>query len=215
MKIKKKNTFIQSLFDENPLFVLCLGMCPALAVTFTFENSYIMGLSVLFVLLFSNIIVSLIAKFVDEEIRIPAYIMIIATFVTILELLIGTYVPALYKALGIYLPLIVVNCIILGRALSYASKNSIKNSIIDALRAGLGFTLGLSILGLIREVLGSNQVTIMDKISPLTGFVMQYRIFPINNIIPNGLFLTPAGAFLTLGILLGIINAVRNRGENK
>ncbi len=209
----KKENFMKSLFDENPVFVLCLGLCPALAVTFTFENSYIMGLSVLFVLIFSNVIVSVISKFVDEEIRIPAYIIIIATFVTVLELLMATYVPALYRALGIYLPLIVVNCLILGRALSYASHHSVLKSFIDALKAGLGFMLALSILGLIRELLGNNQITIMEKISPLTGFLMEYQVFPKNNIIPNSLFLSPAGAFLTLGILLGVINAIRNRGE--
>ncbi len=207
--------FLNTLFAENPLFVLCLGMCPALAVTFTFENSYIMGLSVLFVLFFSNLIVSLIAKFVDEEIRIPAYIIIIATFVTILELFMQNYVPALYSSLDIYVPLIVVNCIILGRALSYASKNSVKRSIIDALKAGLGFTIALSILGLIREVLGNNTITIMDRITPITGYIMQYDILPDNYVIPNNLFVTPAGAFITLGLLLGIINAIRNRGEQQ
>ena len=210
--MRKENSFLKSLINENPVLVLCLGMCPTLAVTTTFENSYIMGLSVLFVLLFSNIIISLISKYVDEQIRIPAYIIIIATFVTILELLMGNYVPVIYKALGIYVPLIVVNCIILGRALSYASSNGVKRSIIDAFKVGLGFTLAISLLGLIRELLGTNTITIMEKITPLTGYLMKYNIFPLNNIIPNNLFITPAGAFITLGIIIGIVNAIRMRG---
>ncbi len=214
-KKQKKPSFFKSLIDENPVFVLCLGLCPTLAVTNTFEGSYIMGLSVLFVLLFSNFIVSLIAKFVDDHIRIPVYIIIIATFVTVLELLIEFYVPPLSKLLGVYIPLIVVNCIVLGRALSYASKNNIKNSLLDAIKVGLGFTLALSLLGFIRELLGNNTITIMDRVSNLTGYVMKYQIFPTNNIIPNRLFISPAGAFITLGLLLGLITYFRNRGDQK
>lgn len=211
--MKKKEGFLKSLITENPIFVLCLGMCPTLAVTTTFENAYIMGLSVLFVLLFSNLLVSLMSKFIDEEIRIPAYIIIIATFVTILELLMNHYVSVIYKALGIYIPLIVVNCIILGRALSYASSHNIWQSIVDAFKTGLGFTLAISLLGLIREILGSNSITIMDKISPLTGYLIKYNIFINNDIIPNNLFITPPGAFITLGLLIGLVNVIRMRGE--
>lgn len=206
--------FLNGLIEENPLFVLCLGMCPALAVTTTFENGYLMGLCVLFVLLITNTIVSLISRFIDEHIRIPSYIMIIATFVTILEMFIGEYIEPLSKALGIYLPLIVVNCIVLGRALSYASNNKLGTSIVDALKIGLGYTLALAIVGLIRELLGNNTITIMDRISDLTGYMAKYEIFPANDIIPNHLFTTPAGAFLTLGIVLGIINTLR-KGDNK
>ena len=201
--------FLKWIMEENPLFVLCLGMCPALAVTTTFENGYLMGLSVLIVLLFSNIVVSLISKVIDNHIRIPAYIMIIATFVTILEIIINTYVEPLSKTLGIYLPLIVVNCIILGRALSYASNNKVVPSIVDAFKIGLGYTFALSLIGLVRELLGNNTITIMDRISNLTGYIMKYEIFPSNSVIPNQLFLSPAGAFLTMGLLLGIINALR------
>ncbi|MFA5407757.1 MAG: electron transport complex subunit RsxE [Bacilli bacterium] len=206
--------FIKSLIDENPLLVLCLGMCPALAVTTTFENGYLMGLSVLTVLVFSNFIISLISRFIDEQIRIPAYIMIIATFVTILDILMQNYMEPLSRTLGIYIPLIIVNCIVLGRALSYASKNKVGASIIDAFKMGIGYTLALSLIGLIRELLGNNTITIMDKISGLTGYISKYEIFPSNAIIPNPLFLTPAGAFLTLGLILGIINALR-KDDNK
>jgi electron transport complex protein RnfE len=209
---KKTFSFLGEILNENPLFVSSLGMCSALAITLTFENSLMMGLSVLFVLMGSNLIVSLISKWVAEEIRIPAFIVVIATFVTILELLMKTYVPSLFQALGIYLPLIVVNCIILGRALSFASKNKIKASILDGLKAGLGFTFALILLGTVREVLGNNQITFMDKISPLTGYIAKYQILPVNDIIPNKLFLSPAGAFITLGLLIGIIKAIRNRG---
>lgn len=201
--------FLHGLLSENPLFVLCLGLCPALAVTSTFENAYLLGLSLMIVLVLSNTIISLIAKVVDEHIRIPVYIMIIATFVTILELLMHTYVEPLSRALGIYLPLIVVNCIVLGRALSYASNHSLKESIIDAFKIGFGYTLALALIGLVREVLGSNTITIMDRISNITGYIIQYKIFPDNDIIPNVLFITPAGAFLTIGLILGIINALR------
>lgn len=205
--------FFKWIMNENPLFVLCLGMCPSLAITTTFENGYLMGLSVMMVLLFSNVVISLIAKITDEHIRIPVYIMVIATFVAILELLINSYVEPLSKALGIYLPLIVVNCIILGRALSYASNNKVIPSIIDALKIGLGYTFALSLIGLIRELLGNNTITIMDRISALTGYMMKYEILPSNNVIPNQLFSAPAGAFLTMGLLLGIINYLRKEDE--
>lgn len=203
--------FLKSLIDENPLFILCLGMCPALAVTTTFENGYLMGLSVLIVLIFSNIIISLISKFIDHDIRIPAYIIIIATFVTFLELIINTYIEPLSRSLGIYIPLITVNCIVLGRAISYASRHKVGSSIMDALKMGLGYTIALSLIGLIRELFGNNTITIMDKTSHLTGYIMKYNIFPTNDFLPNALLLTPAGAFLTLGLTLGIVNYIRKK----
>lgn len=206
--------FLKGLIDDNPLFVLCLGLCPALAVTTTFENGYLMGFLLLIILVSSNAIISLISKYIDDHIRIPAYIMIISTFVTILEILINNYVEPLSVTLGIYIPLIVVNCIVLGRALSYASKNKVGASIIDALKVGLGYTLALALIGLIREALGANTITLMDKISNITGYISKYEILPSNSVIPNNLFLTPAGAFLTLGLLLGIINMLR-KGTSK
>lgn len=201
--------FFKGLIDENPIFALCLGLCPALAITTTLENGYLMGLALLIVLVLSNAVISLVAKFVDEQIRIPAYIMIIATFVTILEMLLKTYVDPLYKALGIYIPLIVVNCIVLGRALSFASKHKFGESIADAFKIGLGYTIALSLIGFIREFLGNNTITLMDKTSVITGYISKYEIFSKNDILPNALFLTPAGAFLTIGLLLGVINAIR------
>lgn len=201
--------FLKELITKNPIFSLCLGLCSSLAVTTTFENGYLMGLSVLLVLILSNTIISVIGKYINSKIRIPVFITIIAILVTILEMSIKKYIPALSNSLGLYIPLITVNCIILGRALSYASKHKIKESIVDAFKMGLGYTLTLSVLGLIREVLGSNTITLMDKTSSLTGYIAKYNIFPSNNIIPNQLFLTSAGAFLTLGLLMGIVNACK------
>lgn len=205
--------FLKNLINENPLFTLCLGMCPALAVTTTFENGYLMGISLTIVLVLSNIIISLISKKVEEHIRIPVYIMIIGTFVTILELLLGYYAKPIANTLGIYLPLITVNCLVLGRALSYASKNKVGSSIKDAFNMGLGYTIALALIGLVREILGSNTITIMDRISNLTGYVMKYKLFGDNDFLPDKLFLTPAGAFLTIGLMLGIINALRKENS--
>lgn len=211
--MKKIRSFFSGIIYENPLFISSLGMCSALAVTLTFENSLMMGLSVLVVLIGSNFIIALLKGLIAEEIRIPAYIVIIATFVTLVEILLRTYVPNIYEALGIYLPLIVVNCIILGRALAFASKNKVLASINDGVKMGLGFTLALIILGTIREVLGSNQITIMDKTAAVTGYIAKYQIFPDNNMIPNQLFLSPGGAFITLGLIIAVIKVLRNRGE--
>lgn len=211
--MKKKISFIKSLFNNNPIFVSCLGMCPTLAVTTTLENAYLMGLSVLLVLVFTNFIISLIRKMVTEQIKIPVYIIIIATWVTVLELLMKHYLAPLYYAFGIYLPLIVVNCIILGRALSYAATHNVKQTLGDSFKTGLGFTIAISFLGLIRECLGNNTITIMDKTSILTGYLMKYNLLPSNNVIPNNFFLTPAGAFITLGIIMGLANAFRMKGE--
>ena len=207
--------FLKGIFDSNPVFVLCLGLCPALAVTTTFENGYLMGLSLMLVLILSNAVISLIAKRIGAHIRIPAYIIIIATFVTILELLLNEYVEPLARTLGIYLPLIIVNCIVLGRALAFASRNKLGARIGDALKIGLGYTLALALIGLIREILGANTITIMDKVSSVTGYMLKYQVFDKDSVFINPLFLTPAGAFLTLGLLIGIINAIRTRKESE
>ncbi len=204
---------LKSIFDSNPVFVLCLGLCPALAVTTTFENGYLMGLSLVLILIFSNAVISLISKRIGAHIRIPAYIIVIATFVTILELLLNEYVEPLARTLGIYLPLIIVNCIVLGRALSFASRNKLGASILDALKIGFGYTFALALIGLIREILGANTITIMDKVSNMTGYMLKYQVFDEGSIFLNQLFLTPAGAFLTLGLLIGIINAIRKGRE--
>ena len=196
---------INYLFKENPVFVLVLGLCSVLAVTTTFEKSYMMGLVVLIVLLISNFIVSLIRKLVNDEVRIPVYIIIISTIVTIIEILLNKYSKALYYSFGIYLPLVVVNCIILGKALSYASKNDVGCSIKDALRNGISYTIAISIFGLLRELLGNGTITIMDNISSITGYREIIHVF---NFSPNKLFLTSGGAFILLGILISIINCI-------
>lgn len=201
-------TILNGIKNENPIFVLMLGLCPALAVTTKIENAYMMGLCVLTILLFSNLIVSLIKKIVPDSVRIPVYILIIGTFVTIIEILLQAYIPALYKALGIYLPLIVVNCIVLGRALSVASKESVGKSLLDALGIGLGYTASLILIASVREILGSSTITLMDGLSSLTGYRAIYKL-PTTNLFPISFLTTPAGAFFTLGIIIGIINYVR------
>lgn len=202
-------TIINGIKNENPVFVLFLGLCPALAVTTKVETAYMMGLCVLVVLLFSNFVISLIKKLVPDNVRIPVYILIIGTFVTIIELLLKEYVPLLYKALGIYLPLIVVNCIVLGRALGVASKETVGKSILDAVGIGIGYTLSLILIALVREVLGTNTITLMDSLSAITGYRAIYQVLPKTNLFPISILTTPAGAFLTLGLLAGIINGIR------
>lgn len=200
---------LNGIITENPTFVLLLGLCPALAVTSKFENAYLMGLCVMIVLLFTNIIVSIIKKHINENVKIPVFILIIGTFVTSLEILLEKYIPDLYSALGIYLPLIVVNCIVLGRAIQVASKESVKNSILDAIGIGLGFTLAISLIALIREVLGTNTLTLMDSISSITGYKAIYtNILPSTNILPISILVSPAGSFLVLGLLIALFNKI-------
>ena len=207
--MKKGKIILNGIINENPTFVLLLGLCPALAVTTKFENAYLMGLCVMIVLLFSNIIVSIIKKHVNENVKIPVFILIIGTFVTTLEILLEKYIPNLYEALGIYLPLIVVNCIVLGRAIEVASKESVKNSILDAIGVGLGFTLAISLIALIREVLGTNTITLMDSISSITGYRAIYtNILPNSNILPMQILVSPAGSFLVLGMLIALFNKI-------
>lgn len=198
------------IFDENPVFVLILGLCSVLAVTTTFEKSYMMGLVVILILLMSNIIVSLIRKFVNEEIRIPAYIIIISSLVTIVEILLNRYSKPLYDAFGIYLPLVVVNCIILGRALAYAAKNKVIDSIKDAVKSGIGFLVVISLIGFIRELFGKGTITFMNDISNLTGYRSIVYVFD-NNVLPNPILLTSGGAFILLGFLIGLINYIKRR----
>lgn len=198
---------INGIIKENPTFVLLLGLCPALAVTTKFENAYLMGFCVLIILLLSNIVISLIKKLIPENVKIPCYILIIGTIVTITEMLLKKYIPALYENLGIYLPLIVVNCIVLGRALLVASRESTINSILDALGIGLGFTLAISLIALIREVLGTNTLTIMDTTRNITGYISIYKnILPNISIFPIPILAESSGAFLTLGFLIALFN---------
>lgn len=192
--MNKKEILRQGLFTENPVFVLLLGMCPTLGVTTTLQNAIGMGLSVLFVLLFSNFVISSLQKVIPDQVRIPSFIVIIATGVTVLEMLLQAYLPDLANQLGIFIPLIVVNCIILGRTESFASKNKISDSLVDALGMGLGFTLGLVILGGVRELIG-------------TGSLLGFQLLPEPISFP--ILSYPAGAFLTMGLIIAIFNAYR------
>lgn len=199
---------LNGIFKENPIFVLVLGLCSSLAVTTTFEKSYMMGLCVLFVIVCSNFLVSLIKKLIPESVKIPVFIVIIATFVTILGVLLEKYVPNLYSSLGVYLSLITVNCLVLGRALSVASKEKITTSILDGIGVGIGFMLSLMLIGLIREILGSNTLTLVNDLSSVFKTRLIYK-----NIIPFSLplFITPAGAFFTIGFLLALFNLIRGK----
>lgn len=206
---------INGIKFENPIFILLLGLCSALAVTTKFETAYLMGLCVLFVLVFSNLIVSLIKKLVPNSVKIPVYIVIIGTFVTIVEILLKDYIPFLHKVLGIYLPLIVVNCVVLGRALSVADKSSVKKSLFDSIGIGLGYMFSLMLIALIREVLGTNTITIMDLTSSITGYKMVYQVLPSTDILPISILVTPAGAFLVVGFLMAIFNYLKGRNKNE
>ncbi len=190
-------TFKNGLVNENPTFVQLLGMCPTLAVTTSLKNGIGMGLSVTFVLVLSNLIISLLRKAIPKKIRIAAYVVIIATFVTIVDLVLKAYIPSLSKSLGLFIPLIVVNCIILARAEAFASKNTVHKSIVDGFGMGLGFTVALSIISLVREVLGNG--TILD--------------IPLGISNPAIIMILPPGGFLTLGLILGIINVIKARKE--
>lgn len=190
-------TFTRGIIKENPIFVLLLGMCPTLGVTSSAINGLGMGLATTFVLALSNMAISLVANVIPDKIRIPGYIVIIAAFVTIVELCISAYLPALNDSLGIFIPLIVVNCIVLGRAEAFASKNKAFPSILDGLGMGLGFTLALTLLGSIREILGSG------KIFNLTIYPEDYGML---------VFVLAPGAFIALGFLIAIVNRIKKNG---
>ena len=201
-RITPKDNIIKGLIKENPTFVLILGMCPTLGVTTSLENGLGMGLSVLFVLILTNALIALIRNIVPSDIRIPVYIVVIALVVTLLEWLLQAFIPDLYSALGIFLPLIVVNCIILGRAEAYASENTIFDSVFDAIGMGLGFTLGLSTLSFVRELLGTGSVNLL-------GFTL------FDASVAATFLVQPPGAFLTLGLIVGIINTVKIGKQKK
>ena len=209
-------TIYNGIIKENPTFVLLLGLCSALAVTKTVESAYLMGICVLVILIFSSFVISLIRKLVTDSVRIPVYILIIGTFVTIVEVLLKEYIPDLYSALGIYLPLIVVNCIVLGRAMVVASKENVGKSVLDAIGIGLGFTLAITLIALIREVLGTNTITLMDSISSFTGYKAIYKdILPSTDIFPISIFTTSTGAFLTLAFLIALFNKIKGGKKNE
>jgi electron transport complex protein RnfE len=188
--MSKMHFLTDGLVKNNPTFVLVLGMCPTLATTTSAMNGLEMGLATMFVLILSNIVISLISPIVPDKVHIPVYIVVIATFVTLLELLMKAYVPDVYATLGLFIPLIVVNCIVLGRAEAFANKNGIGASALDGIGVGLGFTLSLTVIGLVRELLGS-------------GSAFGFKLIPGDGILA---FVLAPGAFLVIGYLMVLFN---------
>ncbi len=188
------------ILDQNPVLVQLLGMCPTLAVTTSVSNAIGMGLAATAVLICSNVFISLLRKFIPKQVRIAAYIVIISGFVTAVELFMRAYVYSLYQSLGLFIPLIVVNCIILARAEAFASKNPVLPSAIDGLAMGLGFTFALVLLGAVRELLGM-------------GTLLGFRILP--EALSMTIFILPCGAFLTLGVIIAVVQKLRNTREDK
>ena len=195
MSSNKLNIFTKGFLKENPTFVLLLGMCPTLATTTSAINGLSMGLATLFVLVLSNIAISAIAPVVPDKVHIPVYIVVIATFVTILQFAMQAYTPAMYATLGLFIPLIVVNCIVLGRAEAFANKNGILDSALDGLGIGLGFTLSLTVLGIVREILGS-------------GSIFGFKFISGDGIL---VFVMAPGAFLALGYLMVLFNKIAKK----
>ena len=194
------NNFTKGLFKENPTLVLLLGMCPSLATTTSVTNAIGMGLSATAVLICSNMVISLLRKLIPSKVRIAAYIVIIAAFVTMVEMLLKAFLPDLAESLGVFIPLIVVNCIILARAEAFASKNNVFQSFLDGAGMGLGFTIALVIISTFREILGA-------------GTWMGFQVMP-SIYQPALLFILPAGGFLSLGIILGVINLIKGGRNN-
>ncbi|MBQ2025880.1 MAG: electron transport complex subunit E [Paludibacteraceae bacterium] len=194
--MNKLKIVLNGLIKENPTFVLMLGMCPTLGTTTSMLNGLGMGLATTFVLICSNTVISALKNVIPDSVRIPAFIVLIASFVTVLELCMKAYTPALYASLGLFIPLIVVNCIVLGRAESFAAKNGVFDSMLDGLGIGLGFTMGLGILGAVRELLGA-------------GTLLGMRIFPED----YGMlvFVLAPGAFIALGLIIAFINSRKSK----
>lgn len=197
--MKLMNIFKSGIGKQNPVLVQLVGLCSVLAVTNTVLNSFSMGMAVTAVLLASNIVISLLRHIIPGKIRIPAFIVVIATFVTLVGMFLNAYVQSIYQSLGIFLPLIVVNCIILARAESFAYKNSIIPSIVDGLSNGLGYTISVVILGAIRELFGSGTL--------FAGTNFVWNVFG-DKFQPAGIFVAPAGAFIILGIMIAVFNII-------
>lgn len=191
----------EGLLDNNPTLVQLLGMCPTLAVTTTLENSFGMGMAATAVLICSNLFISILRKFIPKQVRIAAYIVIISGFVTAIQLLMQAYFYSLYQSLGLFIPLIVVNCIILARAEAFASKNPPIPSMVDGLAMGLGFTFALCLIGTVRELFGSGT---------LLGYQIMPDFYPAMTI-----FVLPTGAFITLGLIIAVVQKIRNTAEEK
>lgn len=196
-----RSIFMNGILTENPIYRLVLGTCPAIAVTTSAINGIGMGLATTLVLIGSNVVISLLRNFIPNKVRIPSFIVVICTFVTIIQLLLHAFIPSLYNALGIFLPLIVVNCIILARAEAFASKNDVVTSAVDGLGMGLGFTMALLLIGAVREVLGNGTILGMQLLG--VGFE------------PVILMILPPGGFIVFGLTLGIINGIADKRKNK
>lgn len=194
----------KGIFRENPVLMLLLGLCPTLGVSGKFFNAIGMGLGVIFVLVCSNAVISLMKKIIPNQVRIPGYIVIIATFVTIVELMLRAFSPVLYSGLGIFIPLIVVNCIVLGRAEAFAGKNRLLPSVLDGLGMGIGFTLSLMLIAFIREILGAGTLTLWESGSTVYRFVI-----PGLSEAPVSVLATPAGALFVVGFVIAGINAIK------
>lgn len=192
---KNLSLIVRGIIKENPTFVLVLGMCPTLATTTSAMNGLEMGLATMFVLILSNIAISLVAPIVPDKVHIPVYIVVIATFVTVLQLVMQAFVPGVYQTLGLFIPLIVVNCIVLGRAEAFANKNGIFDSALDGIGVGLGFTCSLTVIGLVREILGS-------------GSAFGFKFIPGDGILA---FVMAPGAFLVLGYLMVLFNKIAKK----
>ena len=199
--MKAIQEFTKGIIKENPVFVMALGLCPTLAVSTSVQNAIGMGAAATFVLLCSNIFISLLKNFIPSKVRIPCYILVIASFVTIVDMVMEAYVPPLHKSLGIFIPLIVVNCIILGRAEAFASKNGVFKSMLDGLGMGLGFMLAIIVIAAIREILG-------------VGTILDIRILPASYK-PMIAAILPPGAFITIGLLMGLLNILQNKKKSK
>ncbi len=187
-----RRIFVNGILDENPTFRMVLGMCPTLAITTAVSNGIGMGLAVTFVLVFSNLVISLLRKAIPDQIRIPAFIVVIATFVTIVQLVVKAFLPALDAALGVFIPLIVVNCIIFGRAEAFAFKNKPVPAMVDGLGMGVGFTLAITLISAVRELFG-------------VGTLLGVRVMP-EGYLPMDILIRPAGGFIVLGLLLALMN---------
>jgi len=206
--------FFNGLITENPTTVLVLGMCPTLAVTTSAINGLSMGLATTFVLALSNLVISLLRKIIPDTVRIPAFIVVIASFVTLVQLLMEAYLPSLNDALGVYIPLIVVNCIIFGRAESYASKHGAIPAFFDGLGMGLGFTMSITIIGLVRELIGAGTafgIQLLGEGTVIPGAVGSF----LSLYTPISIFVLQAGAFLVLGSLMAAMNKIKSSREKK
>ena len=213
--MSKWEIFKKGIFLENPIFVLLLGMCSALAITTTLTNAIGMGMAVTIVLIMSNVIISLLRKMIPNEIRIPVFIVIIATLVKSVQLLMNAYTPSLYSSLGVFIPLIVVNCIILGRAEAFASKNGVIDSLLDALGMGVGYTLAVVIISFFRQLIGTGGLSLYN---PFNASQVIFEFILFENYAISALTL-PAGAFITLGLILAVVqwhkNKVKKEGAKK